>query len=125
MVDDQYPLKGVVFIGGSKKELVELIKKEREGEKIGKAFGHGINEAQHGLIPKISKPLPQFGPRVLELVFDGKGTTYRCTIYLTKLTVYILIPYKKKSKSGISIPQEIVEATSQRLKKAKDLEQGK
>ncbi|OLN30868.1 hypothetical protein DVDV_0312 [Desulfovibrio sp. DV] len=108
--------KTIRFLGSSRKELMDL------GPEVCKAFGHALHEGQHGLVPSASKPLPQFGPKVYELLKDHATNTYRCNIYITKPCIYILCAYKKKSKHGKEIPREIVELTGQRLKAARELD---
>lgn len=117
MADDQPHLKRGVFVGKSKKELLEL-----NELLVRKTFGHLINELQHGLMPKSSKRLKQFGPKVYELIFDFNTNSYRCNVYVTARVVFVLVAYMKKSKHDIAIPQEIIEVTTARLKKAKELE---
>jgi len=114
--DDQPHIKGIRFMGGSRKALVDL------SPEVRKSFGHGIREAQNGLKPTAAKPLPQFGSRVFELIKDYDKDTFRCNIYVSKNFVYILAPYMKKSKKGKEIPAEILTLTSERLAKAKELE---
>ncbi|MHC1790859.1 type II toxin-antitoxin system RelE/ParE family toxin [Solidesulfovibrio sp.] len=109
-------IKSIRFLGSSRKELMDL------GSEVCKAFGHALHEAQHGLIPYASKPLPQFGPKVFELLKDHDTNTYRCNIFITCHYIYILVAYKKKSKSGKEIPRELVELTGKRLRTAKELE---
>jgi len=116
MADDQPHSKGIRFISTSRKELIDL------GSDVARPFGFGIREAQEGLIPAASKPLPQFGPKVYELIKDYNGNAFRCNIYITKNKVYILVPYMKKSKTGKEIPKEIVKLTEERLVVAKELE---
>jgi phage-related protein len=112
----QPPPKGVRFISGSRKELVAL------GAVVAKSFGHSIHEAQRHLTPLASKPLPQFGPRVFELIKDFQTDAFRCNIYVSKYFVYVLVPYKKRSKTGKGIPKELIDLTSSRLGVAKELE---
>jgi len=116
MGGEQPHTKGIRFIGGGKNELIDL------GQEVSKSFRHGIREAQNGLKPTASKPLPQFGPRVFELLKDYETNTFRCIMYVTKNFVYVLAPYMKKSKKGKQMTVEIVELTTLRLAKAKELE---
>ena len=109
-------IKPIRFLGSSRKELMDL------GPEVCKAFGHALHEAQQGLIPSASKPLPQFGAKVFELLKDHATNTYRCNIFITRYFIYILAAYKKKSKSGKEIPRELVALTEQRLKTARELE---
>lgn len=119
MPDEQPHPKGVRFIATSRKELIAL------GPDVARSFGYKICEAQKGLKPTGSKPLPQFGPRTLELIKDLDGNAYRCNIYITKKFIYILVPYMKKSHDKKAIPKGIVELTNERLAVAKALEERK
>ncbi|NDY56194.1 hypothetical protein G3N56_05460 [Desulfovibrio sulfodismutans] len=116
MSDEEPLLKDILFVGSSRKELVDL------DAEVRKAFGYMLCEAQRGLRPTGSKPLPEFGPRVVELVKVHATDSYRCVIYLTKRLVFVLFPFKKKSKTGKEIPKEIRRVLHHRLTMAKDIE---
>lgn len=85
-----------------------------------KRLGFGIRQVQNGLTPDFASPLTGFGSGVFELKTDGEGDTYR-VVYVIKLkkAVYILDAFKKKSKTGKSIPREIAERLKQRVREAR------
>ena len=69
-----------------------------------------------------AKPLKGFkGARVLEIVDDYDGDTYR-SIYTVQFVsvVYVLHAFQKKSKKGIATPQSDIKLIKQRLKQAKE-----
>ncbi|MSP87345.1 MAG: hypothetical protein EXQ92_00825 [Alphaproteobacteria bacterium] len=70
-------------------------------------------------MPPGSAPLKQFGSGVYELRDSHAGDAYR-GIYLVKLAhgVYVLHMFKKKSKVGRSMPNEIVATIASRIKQA-------
>lgn len=74
--------------------------------------------AQIGDKADSAKPLKGFhGARVLEIVSDDDGSTYR-VIYTTvdKNAIWVLHAFQKKSKRGISTPHNEIELVRQRLK---------
>lgn len=62
----------------------------------------------------------------MEIVSDYNKDTYR-GIYAYKLgnEIYVLHVFKKKSKTGIRTPKEEIEVIKQRLKRAKEIAEGK
>ena len=69
-----------------------------------------------------AKPLKGFkGARVLEVVEDFDGETYRA-VYTVKLAdvVYVLHAFQKKSKRGIATPKQDIELIEARFKRAKE-----
>jgi len=109
--------KSLVWIGGSKKDLMALPTAVR------KFFGHALDFAQHGDQHAAAKVLKGFGGAgVLEVVEDGAGGTYRA-VYTVKFdeAVFVLHCFQKKSKSGIATPKEDMEIVRARLKVAEAL----
>jgi phage-related protein len=122
MVTQEKPL---VWIGGSKKDLMLLPTEVR------KFFGHALDFAQRGDQHGAAKVLKGFGGAgVLEVVEDDIGGTYRA-VYTVKFeeAVFVLHCFQKKSKSGIATPKEDMEIIRAGLKVAealaKELRNGK
>ena len=117
--------KALIWIGGSKKDLMALPTDVR------KFFGHALDFAQHGDQHGAAKVLKGFGGAgVLEVVEDDVGGTYRA-VYTVKFAeaVFVLHCFQKKSKSGITTPKEDMDIIRIRLKAAealaKELRHGK
>jgi phage-related protein len=75
--------------------------------------------AQRGDKADSAKPLKGFhGARVLEIVSDDDGNTYR-VIYTTiaRDAIWVLHAFQKKSTSGIATPQREIELVRNRLKR--------
>jgi len=117
--------KPLIWIGGSKKDLMALPTDVR------KFFGHALDFAQCGGQHGAAKVLKGFGGAgVLEVVEDHISGTYRA-VYTVKFedAVFVLHCFQKKSKSGISTPKEDMDIIRARLKVAealaKELQNGK
>ena len=122
MAEQEKPL---IWIGGSKRDLVALPMDVR------KFFGHALDFAQRGDQHDAAKPLKGFGGAgVLEIVEDDAGGTYRA-VYTVKFAeaVFVVHCFQKKSKSGIATPKEDMDIIRARLKVAealaKELRHGK
>jgi phage-related protein len=90
-------------------------------------IGYALYRAQIGQKHSSAKPLKGYkGAGVLEIVEDWDGDTYRC-IYTVKLrdAVYVLHAFQKKSKSGIKTPIHELQLIEQRLRKAKEISNGR
>ena len=113
MVDKQ--LKTVIWIGASKKELLEF--PEEVIDEVGYILYRVQNNQNH---PNI-KALKGFNG-VFEIVSDYQTDTYR-TVYPIKLSnaIFILHAFQKKSKSGIKTPKQNVNLIKERLKKAQEI----
>lgn len=88
--------KDVVWIGSSKKDLLDL------PEEIVDEFGHGLYEAQQGLHPRHAKPYHlDGGATTLELVENFDTDIYRA-VYTVKFeeAIYVLHCFQKKSTQG-------------------------
>lgn len=97
MASSPKTLKSVIWIGGSKDDLIAF-----PDEVVG-AIGFALYEAQKGNKHPNAKPLHGFGGAgVLEVVEDHDGDTFRA-VYTVRLAgrVYVLHAFQKKSKSGI------------------------
>ena len=101
MVDKQ--LKTVIWIGASKKELLEF--PEEVIDEVGYILYRVQNNQNH---PNI-KALKGFNG-VFEIVSDYQTDTYR-TVYAIKLSnaIFILHAFQKKSKSGIKTPKQNID----------------
>jgi phage-related protein len=108
-------LKQIEWIGSSLEDLKEFPKEVCE------VIGYALYFAQTGGKHPSAKPLKGFtGAGILEIVEDYDGDTYRA-VYTVKLAsrVYVLHVFQKKSKHGISTPQQDIDLVKERLKRAK------
>jgi phage-related protein len=118
---DETPLKEVVWVGPTRKELKALPRP------VQRVFGYALNAVQMGETPPEAKPLSGFGGAgVLELIEDHRGDTYRA-VYTVRFAskVYVLHVFQKKSKRGIATPQRDIELIRARLKWAERLYTGR
>lgn len=109
--------KPLIWIGGSKKDLIAL-----PAEMV-RFFGHALDFAQHGDRHEAAKILKGFGGGgVLEIVENDAGGTYRA-VYTVKFeeAVFVLHCFQKKSKSGIATPKRDMDVIRARLKIAEAL----
>ena len=90
---------------------------------VKRAFGHALWEVQKGETPLSAVPLTQFGAGVYELKESHDGDAYR-SVYIVKLksAVFVLHAFKKKSRSGKSMPREDIALIEQRMKRARELD---
>ena len=118
---DEPPLKTVVWVGPTRKELKAFPRP------VQRAVGVALYAAQLGETPPDAKPLKGFGGAgVLELVEDHRGDTYRA-VYTVRfaMRIYVLHVFQKKSKRGIATPQKEIEVIRARLKWAERIHTGK
>jgi len=109
-------IKPVIWIGSAKSDLSAF------PEEVKDSIGFGLYVAQQGGKHPDAKPLKGFaGARVLEIIEDYDGDTYRA-VYTVRLAgrVYVLHSFQKKSKSGISTPKPEVNLIKSRLKRAEE-----
>jgi phage-related protein len=109
--------KPLIWIGSSKKDLMELPVPVR------KFFGHALHFAQIGEQHDAAKVLKGFGGAgVLEVVEDDSQGTYRA-VYTVRfeLAVFVLHCFQKKSKTGISTPRKDLNTIHLRLRTAAKL----
>jgi phage-related protein len=118
---DETPLKEVVWVGPTRKELKEFPRP------VQRAVGVALYAAQLGERPPDAKPLKGFGGAgVLELVEDHRGDTYRAVYPVRFATkIYVLHVFQKKSKRGIATPQKDIELIRARLRWAERLYTGR
>lgn len=108
------PPKPLEWIGSSKKDLKAL------PDVVVDVFGYALHLAQTGGQHIQAKPLQGFGSAgVLEVVEDGRGSTYRA-VYTVRFAqrVYVLHVFQKKSKSGIATPKPDMDLIRARLQMA-------
>jgi len=113
----QPPAKPLVWMGGSKKDLVAL------PAAVVDVFGYGLYLAQVGQRHENSKVLRGFGDAsVVEIIESGAGGTYRA-VYTVRFeaAVFVLHVFQKKSKSGIATPKPDMELIEARLKRAAEV----
>jgi len=110
--------KPVEWLGSS----YEMWKAFPEG--VQDVMGYALHLAQVGEKADHAKPLKgkDFkGARILEIVDDYDGDTYR-SIYTVRFigVVYVLHAFQKKSKRGIATPKSDIKLIKQRLKQAEE-----
>lgn len=104
--------KPLVWIGGSKKDLMAL------PVDVKQFFGHALDFAQREHQHSAAKEMKGFGGAgVLEVVENDIGGTYRA-VYTVKFEAAVLVLhcFQKKSKSGIATPKADMEIIHIRLK---------
>jgi phage-related protein len=111
------PLKPVVWVGSSYRDLQSFSEDVRRG------IGFGLYEAQLGRTPTNAKVLKGFGGTgVLEIREDDSGGANRA-VYTVQLSsgVYVLHAFQEKSKQGIKTPKHELDLIRQRLAAAESL----
>lgn len=107
-------IKPLVWIGSSKKDLMDLPVSVR------KFVGHALDLAQRGERHGAAKVLSGFGSAgILEVIEDDSGGTYR-TVYTVCFpeAVFVLHAFQKKSTRGIATPKPDMDIIRHRLKVA-------
>ena len=113
---DPPPRKALVWIGGSKRDLIAMPVSLR------KEFGVALDIAQQGLSPEGAKPLKGKAAGATQLSGDYRGDTYRA-VYTVELEdcLYVLHCFQKKSKKGAETPKSDLDLIEMRLKAARAL----
>jgi len=114
-------MKPVEWCGDSRHRLREF------PQKVRREIGFALNDVQSGEKPRNAKPLHGFGgARVLELIEDFDGDTYRA-VYTVKLrnAIYVLHCFQKKSPKGGKVPLIDVRLIQQRLREAVAMEKAR
>jgi phage-related protein len=109
-------LKPVEWISSARDDLREF------PEEVQQMMGFALYRAQLGKKHPDAKPLKGFkGSGVLEIVENFDGDTYRA-VYTVEFEgiVYVLHASQKKSKRGISTPQQDIDLVEARLKRARE-----
>jgi len=107
-------MKPVHWMGSSLADLCEL------PEEVRSEVGYSLYAAQLGDKAMNAVPMVGFGgAKVLEVVIDEDGDTYR-TIYTVKFlrAIYVLHVFQKKAKRGIATPQPDIRLLRIRLNSA-------
>src|SRR5664279_5246399 len=114
---DEPPLKPVIWIGSSRKDLREF------PETVQDHMGYALYVAQRGGKHRDAKALSGFGGAgVVEVVKDYRGDTLRAVYTLRYAgTVCVLHAFQKKSKTGRETPRRDVELIKQRLREAEQI----
>ena len=114
---DEPPLKPVIWIGSSRKDLREF------PETVQDHMGYALYVAQRAGKHRDAKALSGFGGAgVVEVVKDYRGNTFRA-VYTLRFagTVYVLHAFQKKSKTGRETPRRDMELIKQRLREAEQI----
>jgi len=114
MSSDEPPLRPVVWVGSSRKDLREF------PDAVQDQMGYALYVAQRGGKHRDAKVLSGFGGAgVVEIIEDHRGDTFRA-VYTLRFagTVYVLHAFQKKSKTGRETPRGDIELISQRLHEA-------
>src|SRR5271165_2046383 len=114
---DEPPLKPVIWIGSSRKDLREF------PEPVQDHMGYALFVAQRGGKHRDAKTLSGFGGAgVLEVIKDFRGDTFRA-VYTVRYAgaLYVLHAFQKKSKTGRETPRRDIELIEQRLREAEKI----
>ncbi len=109
----QISVKPVVWIGSSVNDIREF------PEDVHDIMGYALYLAQTWGKHQSARPLKGFGgAKVWEITDDCDGDTY-WAVYTVKFadTVYVLHAFPKKSKKGITTPQQDIKLIQERLKR--------
>src|SRR5713101_694254 len=117
---DEPPLKPVIWVGTSLKELREFPAPVQDH------MGYALYIAQRGGKHQDTKVLSGFGGAgVLEVIKDYRGDTFRAVYTLRYAgTVYVLHAFQKKSKTGRETPRRDVELIEKRVREAEKIAEG-
>jgi phage-related protein len=107
--------KPLEWVGSSLRDLKSF------PEAVQDIMGYALDKAQKGSKHIDAKPLKGLGAKVLEVVTDHRGDTYRA-VYTVRFAeaVYVLHAFQKKSKKGIKTPKEEIELIKTRLRRAEE-----
>lgn len=114
---DEPPLKPVIWVGSSRKDLREFPNPVQDH------MGYALYAAQRGGKHRDTKALSGFGGAgVLEVIKDFRGDTFRAVYTLRYArAVYVLHAFQKKSKVGRETPRRDIELIKQRLREAEQI----
>lgn len=108
--------KTIRWLGDSKKRLKEFPEDAQD------VMGHALNVAQKGGKDIHATPLTgdEFkGASTMEIIFPFDSDTFRVIYSIkSKIYIYVLHSFKKKSKSGIKTPKREMDLIKERLKYA-------
>jgi phage-related protein len=111
------PIKPVIWVGSSRKDLWEFPEPVRDH------VGYVLFVAQKGGKHRDTKALSGFGGAgVVEIIKDFRGDTFR-TVYTVKFAtaIYVLHAFQKKSKTGRETPRPDMDLIKQRLREAEQI----
>lgn len=110
-------LRHIEWMSDSLKPLKEM------PDKVQKAIGWQLQQAQAGMKPRLAKPFKDIGSGVFEIVKRFDGDTYRA-VYAVLIgeSLYVLHTFQKKAKKGIATPKKDVDLIKRRYKEATALE---
>jgi phage-related protein len=113
-MSDGQPLKPVVWIGSSRRDLFEF------PEAVKDHMGYALYVAQIGGRHRDTKALSGFGGAgIVEILKDFRGDTFRAVYTLQYAgTVYVLHAFQKKSKTGRETPSRDMELIRRRMREA-------
>ena len=103
-------MKTIIFVGSSLKGIRGF------PEDVKDDIGFALYQIQQGKKPLCAKPWKGLGPRILEIVEDYGGDTYRA-VYAVNFNkvVYVLHCFQKKSKQGAETPPRDRDLIADRL----------
>ena len=113
-------MKDLVWVASALKDLRGL------PEEVKNEAGYALYQAQLGVKHPDAKPLRGFGgARVLEIVINEDGDTYR-VVYTTKLeqAIYVLHAFAKKARRGRKTPDHEMTVIKLRLAAAEEHAKG-
>ncbi len=112
MVDEPLKIKGIIWMGSSRRDLKAFPSEVKD------VIGYALYQAQVGRKAPSAKPLAGFGgASVLEVIEDFHTNTYRA-VYTVKFSelVYVLHAFQKKSKKSIGTPKTDIDLIKKRLR---------
>lgn len=93
-------------------------------KRVRRLIGRGIEVAQWGQTDTHAKRMRPPLREAFEIVVEGDNVTYRAAYYPTTESdgpIAVLDVFVKKSKSGITTPQLIIDRIKARLKRVKEI----
>ena len=107
--------KPLYWAGSSRDDLLAFPGRVRD------TIGAALSVAQFGGKHPSAKPWKGAGPRILEVVEDHRGDTYRA-VYTVRFegAVYVLHAFQKKSPHGIATSWRDIELVAKRLQVARE-----
>jgi phage-related protein len=106
---NQKRLKPIVWLASTKDDL------SNSPDAVKDAIGFALYQVQCGQTPANAKLLKLGNARVIEIVEDFDGDTWRA-VYTVEIAgvVYVLDFFQKKAKKGISTPKHIIDRIKKR-----------
>jgi phage-related protein len=116
-MDTEVPLKKVIWVGSSRRDLRTFPEPVRDH------IGYALYVAQRGGKHRDAKTLSGFGGAgVVEVVSDYRGDAFRA-VYTLRFarSLFVLHAFQKKSKTGRETPQREMELIRRRLREAEEI----